>query len=313
MLAVGVDIGATKTQLRIVSAETLKANVTVATSDWRTRPDFHSVAHSLKNLMNEHLEDHGQVSVIVVGAHGCDTDEECHELTAHLASCIPASILVLNDAELLLAASDFRDGISVISGTGSIAVSRNDQSKLMAAGGWGWYLGDEGGAVGLVREAARLVRAAQDEGQFSDPLVVRLCEAFGARQDGSDLGYRISQLGSADRIGAHAPIIFDAVAHGSTLALNVIHDAASVMADKVALLVARGATGNRVVTGGSVISSQPLLANAFETAVAEKIPGWTVCHFAGAPVTGAIKLARSIMLGESLGHLPVPLRYEELP
>ncbi|MCK4207667.1 hypothetical protein J3U99_23280 [Brucella pituitosa] len=313
MLAAGIDIGATKTQLHIVNTETVLDNVIVATSEWRARVGFEADAHSLANLVARHLGHLRDLSVVVVGAHGCDTDEECNELTAHLARCIPATILVLNDAELLLAASGVRDGVSVISGTGSIAVSRNGCGKLMAAGGWGWYLGDEGGAVGLVREAARLVRSAQDEGKFSDPLVPELCKAYGARQDGSDLGYCISRLGSADKIGAHAHVVFDAVAQGSTLALNVINEAASTMSDKVTLLVARGAIGNRIVTGGSVISSQPLLANAFQAAVSKRIPDWSVYHFAGAPVTGAVNLARSIMLGESLGRLPVPLRYEELP
>ncbi len=52
-------------------------------------------------------------------------------------------------------AAGYADGIGVVSGTGSIAVARTAEGRMLAAGGWGWILGDEGSAPALVREAAQ--------------------------------------------------------------------------------------------------------------------------------------------------------------
>ena len=67
---------------------------------------------------------------------------------------------VVNDAELMVPAAGYFGGIGVVSGTGSIAVARTAEGHMLAAGGWGWILGDEGSAPALVREAAKAIRDA---------------------------------------------------------------------------------------------------------------------------------------------------------
>ena len=57
----------------------------------------------------------------------------------------------------------------MVSGTGSIGVARDADRNLVIAGGWGWILGDEGGASGIVREAVRAVLAAIDPGEARRP------------------------------------------------------------------------------------------------------------------------------------------------
>ncbi|MEX6509072.1 N-acetylglucosamine kinase [Jiella sp. M17.18] len=310
MLAIGFDIGGTKTRARVVAEDgSLLADYAVATDEWRLREDQNADARRLAGIVSGLAGRGGDLRAIAIGSHGCDTDEECTALADRLSRLLPADVLVVNDAELLLPASGFTDGIAVVSGTGSIAVTRDRQHRLMTAGGWGWYLGDEGSATGLVRAAARLVRAAQDAGRLDDPLIVMLCDAYGARRDGTDLGSRISRLGSAAAIGEHARIIFDALRMGSGLARAAIDDGASALSDKVATLAARGAGGKRIVTGGSVIAGQPEFAAAFADAIRLKLNGWSLHPFVGPPVEGAVALARCMLHGESLGNLPSPRRH----
>lgn len=47
------------------------------------------------------------------------------------------------------------EGSVVISGTGSMAIARNEQGKVSHAGGWGHILGDEGSGYSLALEAIR--------------------------------------------------------------------------------------------------------------------------------------------------------------
>jgi N-acetylglucosamine kinase-like BadF-type ATPase len=53
-------------------------------------------------------------------------------------------------------------GVVVIAGTGSIAFGMNDQGESARAGGWGYLLGDEGGAYEIGRQALIAVARHHD-------------------------------------------------------------------------------------------------------------------------------------------------------
>ena len=124
----------------------------------------------------------------MVGAHGCDTAAQCDLFQGHLHPLLKGAVEVVNDAELLVPAAGYGVGVGVVAGTGSIAVARRPDRTMLVAGGWGWILGDEGSAPGLVREAARAVRAAIDAGEPFRP----------ARRDApADAGFSATRRSSA--------------------------------------------------------------------------------------------------------------------
>lgn len=196
-------------------------------------------------------------------------------LQARLARHLPGAVLVLNDSELLLPAAGKSTGISVISGTGSIAVSRDAARRMIASGGWGWYLGDEGSASGLVREAARTIRFALDQGQPLDLLGRSLIEAL-AISSPIEIGRALGEIGSAAGIGRFAPLVFEAADAGSRYANKVITEAGASLAELTAQLLERGAPRGDVVTGGGVIARQPRLLAAFKTALSDRLPDLTL-------------------------------------
>lgn len=53
-------------------------------------------------------------------------------------------------------------GAVVISGTGSIALSRDDEGRIWRAGGWGYVFGDEGSAFDIARRSLRASLAAEE-------------------------------------------------------------------------------------------------------------------------------------------------------
>jgi glucosamine kinase len=174
------------------------------------------------------------------------------------------------------------------------------------AGGWGWLLGDEGGAVGLVREAARAVRASLDSGRPPDQLARALMRALGADEP-VELGRKLVQAGSNAAIGRHAAAVFAAAEEDSSLARAVIRDGGRALALLVQRLVGRCAAGGQVVAGGGVITRQPALMAAFQEAMAENLPAWQVRLLTVAPVMGAVALAERILAGEEcVGMAPTP-------
>jgi N-acetylglucosamine kinase-like BadF-type ATPase len=184
-------------------------------------------------------------------------------------------------------------GIGVVVGTGSIAVSRDERDELLTAGGWGWILGDEGSAAGLVREAVRMVLRRIDDGAEPDTLVRRLFTAFGV-EDGPQLAMALSRDSSAHGWGGYAPEVFLAADEGSVQAHQVIRDAGEQLAQLIVRLRHRGVTSRDVVAGGSVIASQPRLRAAFADALAATDAGARLSILSSPPVLGALALAQSI-------------------
>lgn len=291
MTLVGIDIGATKTHLAVAEPGRGRTDQVHPTDGWRVRrPD--EDAPALVALLRR-ATGGVEPDVTVVGAHGCDSAAACLALQERLAGQLAGAVLVVNDAELLVPAAAVGHGIGVVAGTGSIAVTRLADRTMLVAGGWGWLLGDEGGAVGLVREALRAVRGALDSGEARDPLIEAMLAALGVA-DPILFGRRLLEIGTAAAIGAHVEAVFQAAAAGSALASGVIRDGGRALALLVSRLVRRGAFGGQVVASGGVITRQPGLMAAFRDALAAD---WRVTLLAEPPVQGALRLAESIRAG----------------
>lgn len=286
---VGIDIGGTKTHLRLRDRSG-ERDLVLSTGDWRHR-EWNRDARSLLELVDR-FSGGAPVAAMGVGAHGCDDKDECQAFEDAFRAAGPLPVRVVNDAELMPAAFALERQIGVVAGTGSIAVCRTSDGEMLVAGGWGWIMGDEGSAASLVREAARAVALHLDRGGAeNDPLVRHLFASLEI-PSAARIGSRLGSLGSAKDVGSHARLVFDAAEEGSTLADSVIREGGTALADLVTRLRLRGAEATSVVAGGGVIASQPRLWDAFRKGV-EEVHGADVALFLhrGPPVEGAIVLA----------------------
>lgn len=292
---VGVDIGGTKTHMAVASRETEQfSDVVVPSSSWRGElGDFDADGEGLRGLLVGLYGEAVLGAPLAVGAHGCDTTTQCHDLERALRRHFDGPVIVVNDSELMGPAMGAEGAIGVVVGTGSIATARGDDGQLITAGGWGWLLGDEGSAPALVRDATRAVLAELDRGEPLDALGHRLMATFSAH-DGPELALAVTIAGSAEVWGAHAPEVFEAAAEGSRLADQVIRSAGEQLAGLVAQLLHRGVDARAVVAGGSVIEQQPGLQDAVRSALARKHPEVDLQILTRPPVMGALALARHI-------------------
>jgi N-acetylglucosamine kinase-like BadF-type ATPase len=307
-LIVGIDIGGTKTHMRAVVADALSEpspplDRVLASSRWRTR-GWNDDARGLLDLLAQFV-DRTTVVALAIGAHGCDDDSECAAFEAALRALTDIPLLVVNDAELMPLALGMPGQIGVVAGTGSIAVCRPCGQGMMSAGGWGWVVGDEGSAAGLVREAVRAVGRHLDAGGEEDePLSLALLASMSVPAV-PRLGSALAALGGAAAVGAHAEAVFAAAAAGSALARRVIEEGGRELARLVMHLDARGAAARDVVAGGSVIVAQPTLWAAFSGAVTLASAGRITPHlFTGSPVEGACRLAATLVRPPAGVHGP---------
>jgi N-acetylglucosamine kinase-like BadF-type ATPase len=292
-LLVGVDVGGTKLAVR---AETLGgeqvADVALAASGWSATPAGSAAAWLLGQLARC-LPADGRVVAAGVGAQGCDSAPICEDLRLALAALgIPAT--VVNDGALLVPAAGLDAGIGIVAGTGSIAVGTGASGEVLLAGGWGWVLGDEGGAAAIVREATRAALTAHDEGRADDGLLGALLAAFGAGS-AERLARLVNDEPTVENWAPRAPAVFAAASAGSGRALAVIEAAADDLAVLARRLRARGAVGMAVVAGGSVVTRQPLLARALADRLRCVDPRLELRILEGEPVMGAVALARRLL------------------
>lgn len=294
---VGVDVGGTKVAVRAQAwnGETVADRVLPA-GGWHVEPAREAAAWLLGRI-HEALPPGSTVAAAAIGAQRCNTDQRAGTLEAALRDLgTPAT--VVNDAMLVIPAAGVDEGLGVIAGTGSVAVGRTASGRFVRAGGWGWVLGDEGSAVGLVREAARAALAAYDEGHEDPELLHRLEAAFEA-SDPDQLTLAITEDASPARLGPAAPAVFAAADAGSPLARRVIADGVAALASLVDHLQSRGATGGVVVAAGGVMTGQPGFYEGFRDRVQRVHPDLEVRLLDSAPVAGALVLARR--LAESNG------------
>lgn len=292
-LAVGIDVGGTKTHLRALVGDDMVADHVRTSGGWRPH-DPGAAAGWLAELVGEALPAGAVPAAVAVGGHACETPRQCAGIRTALTGLLGVPALVVGDAELLVPAAGLDKGVGLVAGTGSVAVGRLPGGSPVQVGGWGAVLGDEGGAAGLVREAARAAWAAHDRGEQPDALALGLIAALGVPEV-PGLGAALeSATDVSAEWGRHAPVVFTAAAGGSPLARAVIAEAGRSLAALVARLADRGVFVDDVVVAGSTVLSQPSLYDAFTAALADAVPSARPTPLRVPPVDGAVALARSL-------------------
>ena len=237
--------------------------------------------------------DRGPVEVVCAGAAGVDTPAGRAAMRTLLSELAPdATISVVHDAHLVLAAAGLDEGIALISGTGSVAWGRHRNGRSARAGGWGYLLGDEGSGYAVVREAVRHALRLADRALPPDRLAGELATACGAA-DPAELRDHFYARPERRYWAGFAPIVGDLAADGDAAARLIVGNAGEDLAD-LARAVHRTLglpVPCPVVLAGGLLRHQPELRRAVGIALAPG--GLTDVRVLDVdPVEGALELAR---------------------
>lgn len=292
---VGIDVGGTKTHIRVVDTRGTVAESVMPSGHWRLGSLFSDEGNF--DRLGAAVRSLGAVTgdtIVVAGVHGCDTAEQMARATARIEEVLDASVTVVNDALLLRHATDIRPTIEMIVGTGAVISGNNTDGDRVTVDGYGWPLGDRGSSHDLVSAALRATLGAWDRGEGgADPLYAAMLAAFQAG-DSAELAERTSLVANGTAWGVHASVVFDQAEAGSRAAASIVDAAAADLARGVAHLIDRGATGRTVVAGGGVIVNQAPYENAIRHHLARILPDVELVVVRTPPVHGAIELAREL-------------------
>ncbi|HEY0719445.1 MAG TPA: BadF/BadG/BcrA/BcrD ATPase family protein, partial [Streptosporangiaceae bacterium] len=197
------------------------------------------------------------------------------------------TVLVVNDAMLVLPAAGLDEGVAVICGTGSIAVG-TWRGRTSRSGGFGYLLGDEGSGYWITRAAVRALLDRRDRGVPLGPLGEVLLPAAGAGHI-DELHRMFYDHPNPRRWARHAPLVLDA---DDPAARSIAVAAARELAALAASAMRRldGPAGLPVVLGGGLMG-HPRLREAAVIAARTSLPGSDVRALTDPPVAGAVRLA----------------------
>ncbi|WP_158600648.1 BadF/BadG/BcrA/BcrD ATPase family protein [Tessaracoccus antarcticus] len=304
---IGVDVGGTKTHVRVECGPDRLADYVIPTSQWWSPGSAIECSVNAAALMRELGGDRVVGSALVVGAHGIDSDRVADDLATELGRLSMGPVRVLNDAGLVGPAAGYPGAvISVIAGTGSIVLAMDDLGVEVRLGGHGYLVGDEGSAPALVRDLVRDLLREWDRGRPDRIALTHLSNMLGlppSAEPEEDLAAEFQRRHSITDWGRLAPAVFAAADAGSPLAATVIQRHASELVELVELHIAGGQNPGAVVLAGGVVTAQPRLAEAIRVGVHQLHPRLPVVLLTDPPVGGAVLLARQeLALLSQLSH-----------
>ena len=135
-------------------------------------------------------------------------------------------VIVTTDAEIALyAATEGKEGLVIIAGTGSVCMGRNAKGEMASAGGWGPLAGDEGGGAGIARRALQAIAKSSDGRDKYTKLSDYAVDYFRAgRLEDLSVAIYAPQVDNA-RIAGFAKFVSQAANEGDEVAIEVLNEA----------------------------------------------------------------------------------------
>jgi N-acetylglucosamine kinase-like BadF-type ATPase len=291
----GVDAGASHTEA-VLGTAALEVLARVRGAPGAVRPDAvasaaEAIAATVGGVMAAANVE--AIEVLVVGAAGTRLDQDRKALRTALAdSCDAGQIVVTSDASIALeSAFPAGPGVLLIAGTGSIAHARDDRGAIWRVGGLGWRFGDEGSGYALGCAALSAAVSGHEGRGAITALTQAVWKATNARSmDRLSAWMRDADVPSVARLAQTACDVADM---GDAVAVSLVDDAGSALAEHVAALVGRFPEGDDIplALGGGLLRSDTPVRQRLLTELATRAPRARVVDVDVDPPIGALRLA----------------------
>lgn len=308
MHVLGIDVGGSKTMC--VLADEQGRMVASAHDEGANLQDVGELAleRVLHRVIERTIAGGIKPSAICLGIAGVDrAADEAIVRGIMMRIGYDARILVVNDALIALQAGiGDRPGIVIVSGTGSIAYGRNGRGEAARAGGWGYFLGDEGSGYWIGRLALRaVVRHADGRGRPTE-LTPKLLGHFHANR-AAELIQRIyyREVGPRD-IAALAKYVQAARDEGDLVAGAILNRAADELITAGTAVMTRLDLKDEAFTfvlAGGIFRAVPWLCDQLMLLLPSLAPTSSTRRLDAEPAMGAVQFA----IAELRGGASVPI------
>lgn len=163
---------------------------------------------------------------------------------------------ILNDVQLAHYASlGLKDGILILSGTGSMAVKMQGE-KMSRAGGWGYLIGDEGSAFKIGLAALNYMTHVFDGIEETSILFDEICDEYHFDFSSKLISYVYTSSDYRMELARFAILVDKAAELGCQVAIKILEDAAN---DLLKLVYVLNDNNYKVSYAGSVFNSNTII------------------------------------------------------
>ncbi|MFP5245330.1 MAG: BadF/BadG/BcrA/BcrD ATPase family protein [Thermoanaerobaculia bacterium] len=297
---IGVDGGATKTAALVIDENGKQLGRGLAGGSNHLRVGLEAATRNVERAVNIALVEAGiairDVEYAYCGIAGADHPVHRERVIDALRIFFPrGNFIVDTDARVALTgAVGFKQGIVIISGTGSVSFGRNDAGEEARSGGWGPTLGDEGSGYWIAREGLSAIVRAFDGRGFATSMTDLLCDEYGMCEPAELPKFVYAATTHVDDIARYGKLVIHAAQAGDDVAREILARGGSELAECV-LAIARKLhmtdTEFPVAYVGGAFHAGDLLLNPMRLRIQRDAPGATLAPPEHTPVEGAAMLA----------------------
>jgi N-acetylglucosamine kinase-like BadF-type ATPase len=218
---------------------------------------------------------------------------------------LPNNIIICHDALTALVGGIGNDvGVVVAVGTGTIVFGRNQQGQTKRVGGWGYILGDEGGAYKIAVAGMQAAMRAYDKREHSTSLVEDFKKQLGLEsiEDLIEVVYRRGW--GVREIASLAPVVDNAAVNGDEVAKRIINEgvqelvqATRVVVKDLNLSTTEEDNGFEILTIGSVWGAKSNIREKFIACITTEFGNARVILPRYEPAYGACLMALKQLYG----------------
>ncbi|MEW9097332.1 MAG: BadF/BadG/BcrA/BcrD ATPase family protein [Clostridiaceae bacterium] len=258
-----------------------------------------SILNAIKAYQKKYSYDISKIECVIAGIAGNDTGKDKKVMERIFKSIFDELNITVdkyaleNDAYITLnGALEEREGVLIISGTGSICYGKNNKNQYYRAGGWGYILGDEGSGFWIGSQAIKFIFHSEDGRKESTLLKESILDSLKLEDVEELMGWVYSENYSIKKVSALTKEVFKSASYGDKVALKILDMAAeellnhlNVVADKLHLK-----EDFTLALLGGVLENSPLLKDILVKKVRENYNKCNIVHMDVKPIFGAIIL-----------------------
>lgn len=249
---------------------------------------------NLKRLVEQIYSEIGNVHFesVFIGCSALDDWANEEIITELCDGIVNADVIRMNSDVYVAFMASACDSI-VICGTGSMALGKACDGTLVAKGGWGHILGDEGSGYSIALRALRHSCYCADHG-YTDAFERSLCEYFGVSSTRQVIDVVYAENTKKDFIAGYGSVIGRLADNGDSTAAEIIESEAFCLADTAISLF----DGNRNICSLALYGGVFVNCRAFKACFCESIalhyPDMKIEMLTVSPEEGALNIARGL-------------------
>ena len=296
---ISIDGGGTKTGVCVFDRADNSVKCTVGGGGNYKTHGIEAVRDRIQNCLRELLPDTPDISseteFLVMGLSGCDSPHDIEVYTDLIRSLGFSSerTLICNDSEMIFRSQFDAPGISIVAGTGTIALAFQTNGSVFRSGGWGAPISDEGSGYWIGAEIVRKYLNWIDGTGEYNTFFSRFPEKL--QCDSDEEAAAVLAAMNPSEIAEWAMPVFDSAAENS-LCLRIIEEASEKTANLAASVFRKAgfpAGEDLIVAESGSLFKNDLYESSFRKSLYRKLPeGKYRFHQSdGIPAEDGIRLA----------------------